>query len=294
MSLSVKYALACVFLASIFSCKKNENESNSTANLVLKLAFDSSQARLNNIGQPSMVGPGRAAQSPIFNKMSVHYIELAPDPFTPLGSGKIIYRAPETTTGGTSAIDFSQSILKGNGEDFISVPLKDFNANTYKYIRVSLSYQNYDVQYKLGAATNTGTVASFIGFNTYITNATIKTLAIPVNANKAQGFWAFESLGTTINGQAPAGATTVPNPLFASSPIPAGSCVVTAAFENATGAITPLYIGGNEQANINIKLSLSTNKSFEWIEVTNDGKWEPTIGENVVDMGIRGLKPIIQ
>jgi hypothetical protein len=35
----------------------------------------------------------------------------------------------------------------------------------------------------------------------------------------------------------------------------------------------------------------SINKSFEWSEVTADGKYEPSIGENVVDMGLRGLIP---
>jgi hypothetical protein len=41
-------------------------------------------------------------------------------------------------------------------------------------------------------------------------------------------------------------------------------------------------------------LSLSINKSFEWIEVTADGKFEPLAGEAVVDMGLRGLEPIIK
>jgi hypothetical protein len=41
-------------------------------------------------------------------------------------------------------------------------------------------------------------------------------------------------------------------------------------------------------------VSISTNKSFEWNEVVNDGKWEPAKGENVVDMGIRGIKPVIE
>jgi hypothetical protein len=39
-----------------------------------------------------------------------------------------------------------------------------------------------------------------------------------------------------------------------------------------------------------VEISLSTNKSFEWIEVVSDGKWAPTKGEEVVDMGIRGMK----
>src|SRR5688572_29079 len=84
------------------------------------------------------------------------------------------------------------------------------------------------------------------------------------------------------SGQAPAGATTVPNPIFATSPIPAGSCVVTASFVKAP--TNKLTITGNETQDIVIEVSLSTNKSFEWTEVVNDGRWEPSKGEGVTDM----------
>ena len=56
-------------------------------------------------------------------------------------------------------------------------------------------------------------------------------------------------------GQAPAGATTVPNPIFASSPIPQGSCLVTGEFE------TPLVINGDETEDIVVVLSVSTKRS---------------------------------
>lgn len=277
------------------SCKKNDGSSNTEpARVVFKFKFDSTQVRLNNIGLPVGVGAGRAALSPRFNVMSAHYIEFAQNAFTPLGSGFVLYRAPEVTTGGSNAIDFSRAIKKGANEDFFALALKDIPNGSYEYIRLSLAYQNYDIDFKFGAAMQTGTVASFIGFNTYISSFPIKTITQNVNANKLQGFWAFESLGTSISGQAPPGATTVPNPIFTTSPIPQGSCVVTAAFVDAAGNPKPLVITGGIVKDINVLLSLSTNKSFEWIEVTNDGIFEPSIGETVVDMGLRGLKPIVQ
>ena len=64
-----------------------------------------------------------------------------------------------------------------------------------------------------------------------------------------------------------------------------GSRVVTGKFP------TNLTISGNETKNIIVTLSLSINKSFEWTEVINDGKYEPSQGENIVDMGLRGLVP---
>ena len=55
-----------------------------------------------------------------------------------------------------------------------------------------------------------------------------------------------------------------------------------------------ITINGKETKDVIVVVSLSTNKSFEWIEVNVDGKFEPLAGETVVDMGIRGLIPIVQ
>ena len=52
-----------------------------------------------------------------------------------------------------------------------------------------------------------------------------------------------------------------------------------------------LTITGTEKRNIVVELSLSINQSFEWTEVNTDGKFEPSIGEQIVDMGLRGLIP---
>ena len=43
-------------------------------------------------------------------------------------------------------------------------------------------------------------------------------------------------------------------------------------------------------------MNLSINKSFEWIDVNGNGKWDVDVnsGENVVDMGLRGLIPTWQ
>jgi hypothetical protein len=296
---------AFLILFFISSCKKEKSNSSSGPNLVLKFKFDPTQARLNNTGQPEPVPAGHAGQSPDFNKMSAHYVELTPTAFTALGGGAVLYKAPETTAGGNNAIDFDKSKFAGNNETFFSIPLKDIAPGTYEWLRISLAYQNYNIKYYIDTVVAgipvqeefPATVASFIGFNTYIKNYKIKDQNIAVNANKKQGYWGFETVinfgGTnypySATGQAPEGATTVVNPLFATSPIPAGSCLVTAAF--TPGKLT---ITGKETSDIVVEVSLSVNKSFEWIEQVNDGKWEPGKGEAVVDMGIRGMIPKIQ
>ena len=160
---------------------------------------------------------------------------------------------------------------------------------SYNWLRVSLAYQHYDIKYMFNGAELTGTIASFIGFDTYVRNYKVKDSTITLNSNKLQGYWAFESsylgLGFVSQGQAPPGATTVPNPLQATSPIPAGSCVVTGQFS------APLIITGNETSDINIQVSVSTNKSFEWKDVDSNGKLDPANGDQIVDMGIRGMIP---
>lgn len=274
---------------SLFSCKKDDAPVNASPKLVFKFRFDSTQVRLNNIGQPSVIPAGHAAQSPVFNSMSAHYLELAPNMLTALGGGEILYHAPEVTTGGSTAIDFSRSVFAGNGETFLTVPLSDVTPGNYEWIRVSLAYQNYRIKLRASGFDLTGTIASFIGFRTYINSFKVKDSTINVNANKDQGYWAFETsipgFGFVTSGQAPAGATTVPNPIFATSPVPAGSCVVTGQFAS------PLQITGNETADVVVEVSLSTNKSFEWIDNDGNGIYDPLNGDQVVDMGIRGLIP---
>lgn len=280
-----------VFLVCVISCNKEESEELCCGpvqkNLIIKLKFDPNQERLNNLGQPASIPSGNAAQTPTISRMSANYIEFAPNAFTGLGEGEIIFEGAKTTEGGTEAIDFQDAIFAGNNDVFLSIPLNQITPGDYNWVRVSLAYQEGDIDLLVNGVDYTGTLASFVGFNTYISSFNLNGSTFTVNENKLQGFWAFEALGFTSQGQAPPGATTVPNPLFDSSPIPQGSCVVTGQFENG------LTLTGNETEDVVVTLSFSINNSFEWTEVNTDGKYEPEAGEQVVDMGLRGLIPMV-
>ncbi|HEX9980564.1 MAG TPA: hypothetical protein VGB50_08355 [Flavobacterium sp.] len=269
------------------SCSSNDDNVSDEHMLIVKFKFDPDQVRLNNIGQPSLVPSGNATLTPDFNSISAHYIELAPSAMTQLGQGAILYHAPETDLGGATAIDFSRAKIVSEGETFLRIPLRNIAPGNYSWARVSLSYQNYDIAVRQAGVDYIGTLASFVGYNTYIGDYSIGNSIFDINANRLQGYWAFalHDYQYSSDGQAPAGATTVPNPLSATSPIPAGSCVVTGQFaEN-------FVVSGNETHDVVITMSLSINKSFEWHEIIFDGKYEPSIGEYVVDMGLRGLIP---
>ncbi len=271
------------------NAKKDDNSCEYAVHgpqLIVKLKFDSTQARLDNFGQPESVPAGNSAQSPVFHGMSTHYIELAPSMYTQLGDGEIIYKGAETSEGGSVAVDFDQAIVKGNEEVFVMIPLSEIEPGTYEWVRASLTYQNYDIAYRASGFDLTGRLASFVGFNTYISSYTIDNESVTLNENKLQGYWGFETVGQVSQGQAP--ATTVPNPISSTSPVPAGSCVVTGDFD------APFTITGNETEDITLTLSLSTNNSFEWKDDNLNGIYEPLDGDTVVDMGLRGLEPTIE
>ncbi|MEZ4959318.1 MAG: hypothetical protein R2830_05835 [Saprospiraceae bacterium] len=298
---SILFFLLSLLMA---SCSKETTTGNGPE-LELSFRFDKEQPRLNNIGQPSAIPPGHAAQTPNFSKLSVHYVELAPMALTQLGQGAIVYKGAETTAGGDNAVDFDKAAVVGEKEVFANISLKNVPPGTYEWVRASVTFQQYDVKFNLRNIPaigdlygQEGTVASFVGFNTYISKVTPKSRSLTVNANKKQGFWAFETAfsapydpyNALFSGDAPAGATTVVNPLFQSSPIPPGSCVVTGKFPE------PLVVTGNEPANIKVVLSFSINNSFEWEDFNGNGELDlfaddPAKNDKVVDMGLRGLIP---
>lgn len=317
-------------LALVFaSCTKGTNERY----LILKFKFDPTQERLNDTGGISVAHNDTVGQSPVFNSISAHYAELSPNATTPLGSGTILYKAPEFMTATDTGIDFSKSVIVKEGEAFLSIPLTSIKPGTYEWLRLSLAYQNYDVTFKLDTVVNSfifngvqypggifsgsyvGTIASFIGFNTYFEDGyVIKSHKVSLNKQfYQQGYWGFETnIGAnsiyypaiTQTGKTFPGATTVVNPLFATSPIPQGSCVVTAAingvdkyykdgYKDPVIVVKPLIITGAETENIIVECSLSTNNSFEWRDDNGNKMWDPFKGEPVINMGIRGMKPVV-
>lgn len=293
----------------LFSCTPTNDEEPGTGSSDKKIKFQfrfaEDQTRLGNLGQAAEIPQGNAAQTPLFDKMSVHVIDLTPNRFTPYGQGFPAYKGAETTAGGANAIDFDRAIFEGENTVFLELPLSSIEPGTYEYARVSVSFQQYDVKFNINnipqigdLEDQTATVASFLGFNNYISEVRVKDKSLSVNDDKLQGFWAFETglsqpwsaYNQIYSGEAPAGATTVVNPLAGDSDIPPGSCVVTGEFAE------PLVITGEETEDILVTLSFSINQSFEWQDFDGNGKLDfyaddPTRNEKIVDMGLRGLIP---
>jgi len=281
------YSIAIISVFTLSSCGDTSSMTDAPK-VIFKFKFSPNQERLGNFGEPAIIPAGNAAQTPDFNSMGVHYIELAEKDDIPAYNGTLVHNTPVTTKGGGEAINFDQALYAGDNETFFTTELENISPGTFEYLRLSLSYQNYAIKFEANDIELTGTIASFIGANTYIDSYTVNNQSVAVNANKAQGYWAFETDFPgipLIEGQAPAGATTVPNPIFDSSPIPFGSCLVTGQFD------TPLIITGDEKEDIIITCSVSINNSFEWIDNDNNGKYNPQNGDAVVNMGVRGLIP---
>lgn len=294
-------------ISTIFACNSASDDQvvPDGPKLRFQFQFDENQPRLGNLGTPASIPAGNAAQTPDFHLLSVHVIDLTPNRFTPYGDGFLAYKGAETTKGGANAIDFDEAIIEAEENIFREIPLSDVPAGTYEFTRVSVAYQSYDVKFNInnvpavGNLTDqTATVASFLGFNNYVSEIQIKDETLQVNDDKLQGFWAFETSLTEpwqdfndlYSGEAPAGATTVVNPLAGDSDIPAGSCVVTGEFAE------PLIITGEETDDILVTLSFSINNSFEWKDKDGNGQFDfyaddPSKNDQVVDMGLRGLEP---
>lgn len=296
------YTGTLIVMLTLSACNKDVRTFN---DIHFSFEFDATQERLDNLGNPSTVPAGHATQTPDFKLMSVHYIELSQDQFTPFKEGTVLYLARETDEGGEGAIDFDSSLVAGAGSDFLKINLERLVPGTYEYVRVSVAYQQYTINYNVNnipiignLPDQSGTVASFIGYRTYIRDLNIENLTTPIYANKPQGFWGFETLFTgdladynaIYTGQSPAGATTVVNPIDATSPVPAGSCVITGRFAE------PLVINGDETGELYITFSFSINESFEWVDTNGNGAWDIDASnaentEQVTDMGLRGLIP---
>ena len=161
--------------------------------------------------------------------MSTHFIELVPTDLTPYKAGQAIFSGLAVATSKpnphnfTTAIDFDNAVVKGEDELFHEIPLKDIAVGTYRHLRVSVSYQNYDVNYNLinlpGGVPDligeSGTIASFLGYFMHLNNVTVRDMSTSVNDDVLQGFWAFETnlsapwnnFNQLSSGQAPEGAT---------------------------------------------------------------------------------------
>jgi hypothetical protein len=307
--------IGCILSAILILSACTKPKTTAGPKLIFKYKMDSTQARLNNFGVDTPIIAGHWGQSPAFHKMGAHYIELAENAYTQLGTGAKLYTTATTTAGGAAAIDFTQEAMGNDGDVFFSVPISQLPSlgltygTAYQYLRVSLAYQNYTVNFRVDSDyVYSGvtvpihqdfpcTIASFVGYNTFINSYTINTQSVSVNGNRVQGYWGAEEpitltqygFSQTYVQSGFAANTTVVNPLFGTSAIPAGSCVVTAAFNPGSLTIT-----GNETQDVVITVSLSTNKSFEWIDHNGNHKWDALDpAEPVVDMGVRGMIPYI-
>jgi hypothetical protein len=291
----------------LFSCSTDDEINPQEPKLNITFIMDSNAARLDNLGDPVAVPSGNAAQNPDFEILGLHFIGLYPDKFTPYDNGVTIFSSPTTEEGGIAAIDFENELFLTEADNQFSIPLSNVASGEYEYFRSSIGFQKYNITYNLRGASASpdwpsglsddidinATLASFLGYNTYIKNYTLTNQTVDVNANKLQGYFGLESngevAGQQVNefseGNAP--QTTVPNPIDETSPVPAGSCVVTGKFP------VTLMIPENPTEDINIQVIISINKSFEWQDGNGNNKYEPLLDEQVVDMGTRGVFPSI-
>ena len=252
------------------------------------LDVDPDQIRVDSFGQPAPFPPaGHAALSPDFLVIGAHSAELVPHEFTLLGAGEQLFDSEHRD----DAVDFDALPRVSPGDELWSGALSTLAPGTYKYLRLSVSYQQFRVPGTASFAGNEITtpieIVSVVESKMYIDAYDIGDDTVEIDGVREQGYFGAWSQYTGVTqGQAPVGSTTVPNPLDATSPIPVTSCVVAAVLD------PPLVITGDEEGDLTFNITMSTNNSFEWID-DGDGKWQP-LSEPVVDMGLRGMLVEVQ
>ncbi len=267
--------------------------------LVLRLKFDSTQIRLNDLGQVSTPALGIGAQSPLVRGMSINYIELMPNSASIPGAGVVLYKAGETSCGGSKAWNFCKGLVIKENEVFISVALSSIPAGSYPWIRISIAYQELLVQANsISTGKAPATIAAYSADLTYLAKTkiqnTVLTPTLGGTGNKNRGYWlchqAVFNGAYRLEGQAP--HTTVVNANTQDVNTTNQSFVYAQFVNSNTMNTEALVIGNNENNDREVVLSFSTKGSFEWTEITNDGLFQPEIGETIQDFGCRGLIPL--
>jgi hypothetical protein len=292
--------ILCSFLT---SCK---DKNNAQVHFVIK--FDPLQERLSANGMSTPIPAGRAVQTPNMNQIGVESLELVANNTTPVGKGLSVFQAAPRVNGSDVLTDFDQLKKVGDGATIVSIPFKKLAVGKYEYVRLAVAYQNFDILFSIqevpfaGNFTDErGTFAVFLGKSNFIGSHTIASKSEKIDGVKPQGYWVFEtkfpsayvSLNRLFSGKVPDSTLTFVNPLYQTAALPVGSNFITARFD------TPLSITGQENQDVTVVLTLSTNKSFEWDEsILKNNKWDsnaqantgqPSV-ERAVDVGFRGMK----
>jgi hypothetical protein len=292
-----------LFAGNFWSCQKKAD-----AKIHFIVKFDPLQERLNANGTVAPVLAGRATQTPSMNQIGVECLEVAANNSTPVGKGVSIFQVAPKANSGEIMTQFDQLKMVKDGEIIASVPMKQLGVGKFEYVRLAVAYQNFDVLFSMqevpfaGNFTDErGTFAVFLSKSNFIGSHTVASKTERVDGSKPQGYWVFETkfpsayatLNRLFSGKVPDSTLTFVNPLHQTAPLPAGSNFITGRFD------TPLSITGQENQDITVTLTLSTNKSFEWDEsIYKNGKWDsnaqantgtPSV-ERIVDVGFKGLK----
>ncbi len=239
------------------------------------IKFDSIQDRLDNNGGLSVIPGGHSVQTPIYNQIAINEIEFLEDSLTAYGYGKTLLS--------------EENLFMNNGSLDLTMYMPGETQTTFHWLRIYFSYQNVSVKCKINGDIVTGTMLSFLKTHTGLYPSQIGDSIIRNDSSRYQGEWFLEvdtsGFGTLLHGQTPQGSLTQPNILHYSWPVQTNSMYVL------TCPINPgLYF--NKTPSKTITISVSTNKSFEWVEHSDPNYFEPLDGDTIIDFGIRGIKVI--
>jgi len=280
----VRKSYIIVFLFFVFliiACVKENDQQGmplpKLSQLKMILKFDSTQVRLDNYGNIAIIPTGHEAQSPLSYSVSIKQIELLRDSSADYYAGaNYFYNSSATQQLAHEGIAFDEYISSHDAP------------GTFKWIRVYFGLQNFRIRCKVNGNVVEGSLLSFLkpvnNENEYLINDS--TIINDSTMNKGQWFLELDGgISPILAGQVqPESAISQPNSLHYSWPAPSDLYVVTCPINPILSIGRPYYD--------TVTLSISINKSFEWVEHSDPDYFEPLNGDTIVDFGIRGVQII--
>jgi hypothetical protein len=236
------------------------------------IVFDSTQERLDNNANPSVTPPGHGSQSPLLEFLQIGKIELLFD------TGAHYYFPVTDQYVNTT----------GNGVTYYGKFHHVGSTVEANYLRLYLSYQNYKVGCKVNGSFATCNLLSFPG-RYYNQNGSFQLGDHMINTDSVinPGEWFLDlddfSADSVLHGQ----SATVTEPNFLHSSIETQSddyCTIICPID------PPITFTKDKPREI--KISISLNHAFEWVEHSDPAYFEPFNGDTIYDFGLRGAKVI--
>lgn len=280
----------------IVGCSKQGAAGN---NLNIHFTFDSNQERLDSNGIVDNPNGNAGSQHIEVKRFAIARIEFNKGNDTNSSNALTFYKTEDTVINGVYVLNFPKLVWLDKTNNKLTIPIDNIPFGEYQFMKIVIAVIDYEITGQLNLSAGKSVqvimpIKSFLGHACYIPNFNIGDSLETINNIRAQGFtvslvhYAPANIHRVFRGSAK--IVTAPNPIYKTSPTIARSGIITAAFLNKSVVI-------NETTNQDIELnvSFSTNKAFEWDDNNKNGAFDVVpVYEPIANIGLRGMQPTVK